>query len=179
MIGAANSPMNMFTQGTGDAFQRGMVIGDANSPFSPIARAFQSTIDKYNAHLTSQQDQQNKMQLMQQQYGLQGQNQLALDKQKFEQSAPQLSPDAQQVDPMHPEDPRFMRNVAGVQMYPQAVYDSYGRVKGHKYVNPRALSMMDMITGDAGTGAGSPEEDAVNSSLQNIRALQAQLPEGM
>lgn len=61
MIGANNSPMNMFTGGGNEAFQRGMMIGNANSPFSTVADAMKSTLDRYNAHLTAQQEQANKL----------------------------------------------------------------------------------------------------------------------
>lgn len=61
MIGVNNSPLNMFTGGGNDAFNRGMVIGDANSPFSPVAAAFKDTLDKYNAHLDAQQQQAYKL----------------------------------------------------------------------------------------------------------------------
>lgn len=60
MIGANSSPMSMFGGG-GDAFQRGMVIGNANSPFSSVAEALKNTVDKYNSHLSMQQEQQNKL----------------------------------------------------------------------------------------------------------------------
>lgn len=190
MIGAANSPMNMFTGGGGDAFQRGMVIGDANSAASPIARAFQNTLEKYNAHLSAQAEQQDKLDLIQKQYGLQGQNLLAGIKEKFDQSAPKLSPTEQQIDPMHPEDPRFIRNVGetkdaqgtvveqGVKMYPQPIYDSYGRIKGYKYVNPRALSMMDIVN-SGGSGQGATGDAEVASTLKDLTDLQSQLPQGM
>lgn len=70
MIGAANSPMNMFNAGGGDAFQRGMVIGNANSPFSSVAEALKNTVDRYHQHLDAQQEQQNKIDLLKQEYGL-------------------------------------------------------------------------------------------------------------
>lgn len=176
MIGASNSPMNMFVpQGGGDAFQRGMVIGDANSAASPVARAMQATLEKYNAHMESQSAQQDKLDLMKQQYGLQGQNLISGIKEKYNQSAPQLTGDAAKIDPMHPEDPRFMRDVGGVKMYPQPVYDTYGRIKGYKYVNPRALSMMDMING-SGAPAGGGGDAEVASTLKDLEDLQAQLP---
>lgn len=74
MIGAASSPMSMFTGGGNEAFQRGMAIGNANSPFSSVAEALRNTVDKYNAHLTSQQDQANKIDLLKQEYALKRQN---------------------------------------------------------------------------------------------------------
>jgi len=61
MIGAANSPMSMFTGGGNDAFQRGMMIGSVNSPATAIGNALKGTLDKYNAHLSAQQEQQNKL----------------------------------------------------------------------------------------------------------------------
>ena len=61
MIGASNSPMNMFTGGGNEAFQRGMVIGNANSPANPMATALKGVLDKYNAHLSAQTEQANKL----------------------------------------------------------------------------------------------------------------------
>lgn len=76
MIGAANSPMNMFNAGGGDAFQRGMVIGNANSPFSSVAEALKNTVDRYHQHLDTQQEQQNKIDLFNQEMQLKRQNAL-------------------------------------------------------------------------------------------------------
>lgn len=70
MIGAGVSPMSMFNPGGGDAFQRGMIIGNANSPFSSVAEALKSTVDRYHQHLDNQQEQQNKIDLIKQEYGL-------------------------------------------------------------------------------------------------------------
>lgn len=82
MIGAGNSPMSMFTGGGNEAFQRGMMIGNANSPFSSVGEALRNTIDKYNAHLGAQQEQANKLEQIRTQYDLEGQNQLAIQQAK-------------------------------------------------------------------------------------------------
>lgn len=179
MIGANASPMSMFTGDGGQAFQRGMIIGNANSPFSSVAEALKNTLDKYNSHLSAQQDQQDKMDLIKQQYGLQGDNLIKGIQTKYQQSAPQLSPEQSQIDPMHPEDPKFMRDVAGVKMYPQPVYDTYGRVKGYKYVNPRALSMMDMLNSNDAANPSSGADAEASQTLSDLQQLQSQLPQGI
>ena len=178
MIGANNSPLNMFTGGGNEAFQRGMAIGDANSPVSPIARAMQATLEKYNSHLASQQEQQNKMQLMERQYSLQGQNAVNVAKQKVAQTTPQLSPEMAAIDPLHPEDPKYLRTVGGVQMYPQPLYDENGRIKGYKYVNPRALSMMDMMN-PQGEGIANTADDQAAILLKELQDAQAGQPQGI
>lgn len=61
MIGSNNSPLTMFNGGGGDAFQRGMAIGHANSPFATVGDALRSTLEKYNTHLSMQQEQANKL----------------------------------------------------------------------------------------------------------------------
>lgn len=179
MIGANSSPMNMFTGDGGQAFQRGMTIGNANSPFASIADALKSTVDRYHAELDRQSEQQNKVDLLKQQYGLAGGNLLEGINAKYTQSAPHLSPSEQSIDPMHPEDPKYLRNVGGVTMYPQAIYDSYGRVKGYKYVNPRALSMMDIVGGGEGASTAGSADAGVNDALKEIQDLQSQLPQGI
>lgn len=176
MIGSRNSPLSMF-DGGGDAFQRGMVIGNANSPFSTVADALRNTVDKYNAHLGAQQEQANKLDLIKQQYGMQGQNLISGIREKYNQSTPQLSPAEAAIDPMHPEDPKFIRNVGGVQMYPQPMYDAYGRIKGYKYVNPRALSMMDII-GTGGGGDNTADAQAA-ATLKELEDLQSGMPQGI
>lgn len=70
MIGAVNSPMSMFTGGGNEAFQRGMAIGNANSPFATVGDALKNVVDKYNSHINMQQEQQNKMDLLTHEYGL-------------------------------------------------------------------------------------------------------------
>lgn len=61
MIGAANSPMSMFTGGGGDAFQQGMMIGNTNSPASTVADALKNVVDRYHQNLAAQQEHQNKL----------------------------------------------------------------------------------------------------------------------
>jgi hypothetical protein len=168
MIGAAHSPMSMFTGGTGDAFQRGMVIGDANSPFSPVARAMQGTLEKYNSHIAAQTEQANKVDLMKQQYGFQKDNLLSGIKEKYDQSAPQISAEEKALyDPLNPQ--KNTVKISGIEMYREPVYDSYGRIKGFKLRNPRALSMMDIV-GAGDPGGGGAEAD-VASTLQELDAL--------
>ncbi len=70
MIGASNSPMNMFTGGGNEAFQRGMMIGNANSPFATVGDALKNVVDRYHSNLSMQQEQANKIDLLKQEYAL-------------------------------------------------------------------------------------------------------------
>jgi len=174
MIGADNSPMKMFNVG-GDAFQRGRMIGAANSPFSSVTEAVQDTLAKYDAHRAMQAEHANKVDLLKQQYGMMGDNLVKGIKEKYTQSAPQLS-DAEKAlyDPLHPE--KNTVKISGVEMYREPVYDTYGRIKGFKLRNPRALSFMDII-GQGDQGATTGVDGEVQSTLKDIEALQAQLPQ--
>lgn len=66
MIGANNNPMSLFVPGGGgEAFNRGLAIGDANSPASSVAQALQATVDRYHQQMDAQQQQQNSLALAQ------------------------------------------------------------------------------------------------------------------
>jgi hypothetical protein len=66
----SNPIMGMFGGGGGEAFQRGMMIGNVNSPFSSVAQAMKGTVDRYRQNIASQQEQQNALELEKAKYGM-------------------------------------------------------------------------------------------------------------
>lgn len=60
MVGAPDSPLSRFTGG-GDAFQRGMMIGNTNSPFATVADAMMNVVNRYHQNIAAQQEQANSL----------------------------------------------------------------------------------------------------------------------
>lgn len=169
MIGSANSPMSMFTGGGNEAFQRGMMIGNANSPFSSVGDAFRNTLDKYNAHLGAQQEQQNKLDLIQKQYDIMGSNATNLYNAKREAARP-VNDLSEKYNLTDPSDPRNQTMIGGVPVAMAPVRNTYGDVVDMKPWNPRALSVMDIVNK---VETPSTADSELAKTLEEMRASQS------
>jgi hypothetical protein len=176
MIGSNNSPMSRF-RGIGNGSGPSMYeIGYRGSPGGSVADALHSTIAKYDAHRSAQQEQTNKLALLKEQYGMMGDNSIALADAKRKAAMPDPSV-GQMFDPNKLEN--NIVTVGGVTMYREPVRNSYGDVTGWKLKNPRALSMMDIVNDPNGGGGGVPADDEVSSTLKELEDLKSQLPQGL
>lgn len=149
--------------------QSGMQIGKANSPFTSVNMALQDVLGKYNAHLTAQQEQANKLEQIRTQYSLMGENAKNLADYKQRSETTPL-PGMEKYDVANPT----VVNVGGIPHFVQPIYKN-GVIVGKKLQSTRAGSPFDPDPNSEGAGV-DPEVEKI---LQENAALMAQLPQGM